>query len=41
MTMAVFVPVIKKTPNELAQMITERESLGHELQRILDEKTNA
>ena len=27
--------------HELAQMITERESLGHELQRILDEKTNA
>jgi regulator of protease activity HflC (stomatin/prohibitin superfamily) len=26
--------------HELAQMITERESLGHELQRILDEKTN-
>jgi regulator of protease activity HflC (stomatin/prohibitin superfamily) len=25
--------------HELAQMITERESLGHELQRILDEKT--
>jgi regulator of protease activity HflC (stomatin/prohibitin superfamily) len=24
----------------LAQMITERETLGHELQRILDEKTN-
>jgi regulator of protease activity HflC (stomatin/prohibitin superfamily) len=27
--------------HELAQMITERESLGHELQRILDDKTNA
>ena len=27
--------------HELAQMITERESLGQELQRILDEKTNA
>jgi len=26
--------------HELAQMITERESLGHEFQRILDEKTN-
>jgi regulator of protease activity HflC (stomatin/prohibitin superfamily) len=26
--------------NELAQMITERETLGRELQRILDEKTN-
>src|SRR6476620_5060969 len=26
--------------HEQAQMITERESLGHELQRILDEKTN-
>ncbi len=26
--------------HELAQMITEREILGHELQRILDEKTN-
>ena len=26
--------------HELAQMITEREMLGHELQRILDEKTN-
>jgi regulator of protease activity HflC (stomatin/prohibitin superfamily) len=26
--------------HELAQMITERESLGHELQRILDEKTS-
>ena len=26
--------------HELAQMITERESMGHELQRILDEKTN-
>ena len=26
---------------QLAQMITERESLGHELQRILDEKTNS
>jgi regulator of protease activity HflC (stomatin/prohibitin superfamily) len=26
--------------HELAQMITERETLGHELQRILDEKTN-
>jgi regulator of protease activity HflC (stomatin/prohibitin superfamily) len=26
--------------HELAQMITERESLGHELQRILDQKTN-
>jgi regulator of protease activity HflC (stomatin/prohibitin superfamily) len=26
--------------HELAQMITERESLGRELQRILDEKTN-
>ena len=26
--------------NELAQMITEREKLGHELQHILDEKTN-
>jgi regulator of protease activity HflC (stomatin/prohibitin superfamily) len=25
--------------HELAQMITERETLGHELQRILDEKT--
>jgi hypothetical protein len=27
--------------HELAQMITERETLGQELQRILDEKTNA
>lgn len=27
--------------HELAQMITERETLGHELQRILDEKTNS
>src|SRR6202049_2379891 len=27
--------------HELAQMITERETLGRELQRILDEKTNA
>lgn len=26
--------------HELTQMITERETLGHELQRILDEKTN-
>ncbi len=26
--------------HQLAQMITERESMGHELQRILDEKTN-
>ncbi|MEW5981533.1 MAG: slipin family protein [Acidobacteriota bacterium] len=26
--------------HELAQMITEREMLGHELQKILDEKTN-
>jgi len=26
--------------HHLAQMITERETLGHELQRILDEKTN-
>jgi regulator of protease activity HflC (stomatin/prohibitin superfamily) len=26
--------------HELAQMITERETLGHELQRILDSKTN-
>ena len=26
--------------HELAQMITERETLGHELQRILDTKTN-
>jgi regulator of protease activity HflC (stomatin/prohibitin superfamily) len=26
--------------HELAQMITERETMGHELQRILDEKTN-
>jgi regulator of protease activity HflC (stomatin/prohibitin superfamily) len=26
--------------HELAQMITERDKLGHELQRILDEKTN-
>src|SRR5690349_701697 len=26
--------------HELAQMITERETLGHELQRILDGKTN-
>lgn len=26
--------------HELAQLITERETLGHELQRILDEKTN-
>jgi SPFH domain / Band 7 family len=26
--------------HDLAQMITERELLGHELQRILDEKTN-
>jgi regulator of protease activity HflC (stomatin/prohibitin superfamily) len=26
--------------HELAQMITDRESLGRELQRILDEKTN-
>jgi regulator of protease activity HflC (stomatin/prohibitin superfamily) len=27
--------------HELAQMVTEREMLGHELQRILDEKTNS
>ena len=27
--------------HELAQMITERETLGHELQRILDEKTTS
>jgi len=27
--------------HELAEMITERESMGRELQRILDEKTNA
>ena len=27
--------------HELAQMITERESMGRELQRILDEKTNS
>src|SRR6185437_4721406 len=27
--------------HELAQMITERETLGRELQRILDEKTNS
>jgi len=27
--------------HELGQMITERETLGHELQRILDEKTNS
>lgn len=27
--------------HELAQMITERDSMGHELQRILDEKTNS
>jgi len=26
--------------HELAQLITDREALGHELQRILDEKTN-
>ena len=26
--------------HELAQMITERETLGHQLQQILDEKTN-
>jgi regulator of protease activity HflC (stomatin/prohibitin superfamily) len=26
--------------HQLAQMITERETLGHELQKILDEKTN-
>jgi regulator of protease activity HflC (stomatin/prohibitin superfamily) len=26
--------------HELAQMITERETMGHELQRVLDEKTN-
>lgn len=26
--------------HELSQMITDRETLGHELQRILDEKTN-
>jgi regulator of protease activity HflC (stomatin/prohibitin superfamily) len=26
--------------HELAQMITERESMGRELQRLLDEKTN-
>jgi regulator of protease activity HflC (stomatin/prohibitin superfamily) len=26
--------------HELGQMITDRESMGHELQRILDEKTN-
>src|SRR5580704_17785938 len=26
--------------HELAELITERETLGHELQRILDEKTN-
>ncbi len=26
--------------HELAQMVTERETLGHELQHILDEKTN-
>ena len=26
--------------HQLAQMITDRETLGHELQRILDEKTN-
>jgi regulator of protease activity HflC (stomatin/prohibitin superfamily) len=26
--------------HELAQMITDRDTLGHELQRILDEKTN-
>jgi regulator of protease activity HflC (stomatin/prohibitin superfamily) len=26
--------------HELAQMITERDTLGHELQRILDDKTN-
>jgi len=26
--------------HQLAQMITDREALGHELQRILDEKTN-
>lgn len=26
--------------HELSQVLTERESLGHELQRILDEKTN-
>ncbi len=26
--------------HQLAQMITERETMGHELQRILDEKTN-
>src|SRR5436309_7185274 len=26
--------------HDLAEMITEREKLGHELQRILDEKTN-
>jgi regulator of protease activity HflC (stomatin/prohibitin superfamily) len=27
--------------HELAQMITDRDTLGHELQRILDEKTSA
>lgn len=27
--------------HELTQMVAERESMGHELQRILDEKTNA
>lgn len=27
--------------HELAQMITERETLGHQLQQILDEKTNS
>src|SRR5205814_6722590 len=27
--------------HEVAQMITERESMGRELQRILDEKTNS
>jgi regulator of protease activity HflC (stomatin/prohibitin superfamily) len=27
--------------HELAQMVTEREVMGHELQRILDEKTNS
>jgi len=26
--------------HELAQMLSERESMGRELQRILDEKTN-
>jgi regulator of protease activity HflC (stomatin/prohibitin superfamily) len=27
-------------PHELAQLITDREALGRELQRVLDEKTN-